>query len=98
MIILFVYIILMKLTINQIFIIILAISIITYSSFYKGKKNEHFNESGLDHYVRNTTGILCDESLDATNHENNVCDRLAKKRDVKKLWHYFYDKPHSLGN
>jgi hypothetical protein len=95
MIILFVYIILMKLTINQTIIIFIAILIIAYSSFYKGKR-EKFSESGLDNYLKNTGGMLCDESLDNTEHDNNMCSRLAKTKDVRKLWHYFYDKPQTL--
>jgi len=97
MIILFVYIILMKLTSNQIITIILAFAIIIYSSFYKSKK-EQFIDSGLERYMKNTGGIICDESLDNTNDDNTICSSLAKKKDLKKIWHYFYDKPKSLSS
>ena len=79
MIILFVYIILMKLTSNQIITIILACAIIIYSSFYKSKK-EQFIDSGLERYMKNTGGIICDESLDNTNDDNTICSSLAKKK------------------
>ena len=88
----------MKLTTNQIFLVVLGIVIVIYSSFVKGKKIESFTDSGLNHYLKQTTGIVCDEPLDSTSHNDTSCDRLAKKEDVRKTWHYFYDKPHNLSS
>lgn len=88
----------MKLTINQIVTIFLSVSIILYSSFYKGKK-EKFSDSGLENYLKITGGMVCDNSLDNTEHNNNnICSRLVKKKDLKKLWSYFYDKPQTLAS